>query len=113
MKDTQSLHEDTLTEVAQLIRRDIRPVLTATAADGSFRAHDALATSCTAAHIDGGQMTAAFFAIDEHLVRHAARAHGLPEPSEAEMGGALTALWSQRVRFCSAMIAQQLAAVRR
>ncbi len=114
MQDTtQSLHEDTLTQVAQLIRRDVRPVLAATAAAGSFRAHDAVATGCTAAHIEGRQMTVAFFAIDEHVVRHAARLHGLPEPASDEMSDVITALWSQRVDLCAAMIAQHLAASQR
>lgn len=113
MQDSQTLHQATLTQVAEIVRHDIRLVLHATVTNGSFRAHDALATSCTAAHIDGGQMTAAFFAIDEHVVRHAARLHGLPEPASGEMSDVITALWSQRVDLCSAMIAQHLAASQR
>lgn len=113
MQDTQTLHEDALKQVAAMLRREVLPVLSATAAEGTFRAHDALATSCTAAHIESRRMTAAFFVIDEQLVRFAAHAHGLPEPTAAEIGEVLAALWGQRVRLCASMIAGHLAAARR
>lgn len=113
MQDTQTAHHETLTRIAELVRRDVCPILSATSADGSFRAHDALATGCTAAHIESQRMTAAFFAIDEQLVRFAARAHGLPEPTTTQVGEVLAALWGQRVRLCASMIAGHLAAARR
>ena len=113
MQDTQSLHQDTLTQIAELIRCDVRPALAATSAPDSFRAHDAVATGCTAAHIEARRMTAAFFVMDEHLVRHAARLHGLPEPTSAQASDVIAALWSQRVQLCAAMIAQHLASSRR
>jgi|GEM_PF-6381073 len=113
MQDTQTQHEEALNQVAQMIRRDVRPALAATAADGSFRAHDAVATGCTAAHIESQRMTAAFFAIDEQLVRHAAQLHGLPAPTAEQVSDLLASLWSQRVQACSTMILWHLALNRR